>query len=51
MHHSVVSLISEQFWSVKGDTIKMGKQNNLYLEFPDSLLALSATVVSNVYVI
>jgi hypothetical protein len=46
MHHALVHLISEQFWSVKGDAIKMGKQNNSYLDFPDALLALSATVVS-----
>jgi hypothetical protein len=46
MHHALVYLISEQFWSVKGDAIKMGKQNNSYLDFPDALLALSATVVS-----
>ncbi|KAG2035958.1 hypothetical protein BDR03DRAFT_866995, partial [Suillus americanus] len=46
MNQALVLLISDQFWSVKGDTIKMGKQNNLYLEFPDALLALCASVVS-----
>ncbi|KAG1884788.1 hypothetical protein F4604DRAFT_1919314 [Suillus subluteus] len=45
MNQGLVWLISNQFWSVKGDTIKMGKQNNLYLEFPDALLALCASVI------
>jgi len=45
MHKVLVYLISDQFWSAKGDAIKMGKQNNLYVQFPDPLLALCATVV------
>ena len=45
MHKALVYLISEQFWSVRGDAIKMGKQNNLYVQFPDPLLVLCATVV------
>ena len=45
MHPGLIYLICEQFWSVKGDAIKMGKQNNLYLEFPNPLLSLSASAV------
>jgi hypothetical protein len=45
MHPGLINLICEQFWSVKGDAIKMGKQNNQYLEFPDPLLSLSASAV------
>jgi len=40
MHPGLIYLICEQFWSVKGDAIKMGKQNNLYLEFPKCHLVL-----------
>jgi hypothetical protein len=32
MHPGLVYLICEQFWSVKGDAIKMGKQNNQHQE-------------------
>ena len=46
MNHAIVNLIGDQFWTVKGDAVKMGKINNKYLDFPDPLLAACASGVS-----
>jgi len=46
MNPAIVNLIGDQFWTIKGDTVKMGKTNNKYLSFPDPLLAISASGVS-----
>jgi hypothetical protein len=46
MNHAIVNLIGDQFWTVKGDTVKMGKINNKYLDFPDPLLVACASGVS-----
>jgi hypothetical protein len=46
LNPAIVNLIADQFWSVKGDAVKMGKINNKYLDFPDPLLAACASSVS-----
>jgi hypothetical protein len=46
MNHAIVNLIADQFWTVKGDGVRMGKTNNKYLSFPDPLLAACASGVS-----
>jgi len=45
MNPAIVHLIADQFWSMKGDAVKMGKPNNKYLDFPDALLAGIASSV------
>ncbi|KAG1800755.1 uncharacterized protein HD556DRAFT_1304770 [Suillus plorans] len=41
----LVYLIGDQFWTIKGDAMKMGRDNNRYIDFPDPLLALSASAI------
>ena len=45
MNSALVNLIADQFWSVKGDAVRMGSANNKYLDFPDPLLAMCASGV------
>jgi hypothetical protein len=47
MNNAFAYLIEDTFWSVKGDTVKMGKKGNAYLELPDPLLSICATAVSS----
>jgi len=45
MNGAIVNLIADQFWGVKGDAVRMGSTDNKYLDFPDSLLAMTASGV------
>lgn len=45
LNDSLARLVQAQFWSSKGDAIRLNPNNNPYLDPTNSLLALCASAV------
>jgi hypothetical protein len=46
LNNSLARLVQAQFWSSKGDALRLNPNDNPYLDPTDSLLALCASAVS-----